>query len=198
MSRLILASASRSRQAMLKAAGVVFTVQAADLDEQALTRELLSQGKSADAVARALAEEKALAVSRLNPGDTVLGGDSVLALDRELIGKSPDMASLRTTLRGLSGKTHFLISAAALARNGEAVWHHASQARMTMRRLSEAFLDDYLAREGDALLGSVGGYHFEGIGAQLFDAAEGDYFSILGLPLLPVLKELRALGLLPR
>jgi septum formation protein len=197
MSRLILASASRSRQAMLKAAGVEFTVQAADVDERALTRDLLSQGKDGMAVALALAERKALTVSRLNPGDLVLGGDSVLALGSELIGKSPDLAALRAELTRLSGKTHFLISAAALARDGQLIWHHAAQAHMTVRRLSEAFLDDYLAREGEAVLGSVGGYHFEGPGAQLFESAEGDYFSILGLPLLPVLKELRAQGWLP-
>ena len=197
MSRLILASASSSRQAMLKAAGVAFAVQAADIDERALTQELLLKGKDASVIAIALAEQKALAVCRRNPGDTVLGGDSILALGSELIGKSPDLASLRATLRHLSGKTHLLISAAALAKDGQVVWHHVSKARMSMRSLSDAFLDDYLAREGEALLGAVGGYHFEGRGAQLFDAAEGDYFSVLGLPLLPVLKELRARGWLP-
>jgi septum formation protein len=173
---------------------VDFVVQAASIDERSLARELLSQGKDAGAIALALAEQKAIAISRQNPGDLVLGGDSVLALEGELINKSPDLASLRAELRRLSGKTHFLISAAALAQDGQAIWHHIASARMTMRTLSDAFLDDYLAREGDALLGSVGGYHFEGLGAQLFESAEGDYFSILGLPLLPVLNELRAQG----
>lgn len=182
---------------MLKAAGVDFTVQAASIDENALTRELLSQGKDGSPIALALAEQKALAVSHQNPGDMVLGGDSVLALEGELISKSPDLAALRAELRRLSGKPHLLISAAALARDGLVIWHHVASARMTMRMLSDAFLDDYLAREGEALLGSVGGYHFEGLGAQLFESAEGDYFSILGLPLLPVLKELRAQGWLP-
>jgi septum formation protein len=192
--RLILASASRSRQAMLKAAGVDFMVQAASIDERALATDLLSKGKDAGAIALALAEQKAIAISRQNPGDLVLGGDSVLALEGELINKSPDLASLRAELRRLSGKTHFLISAAALAQGGQVIWRHMASARMTMRTLSDAFLDDYLAREGEALLGSVGGYHFEGLGAQLFESAEGDYFSILGLPLLPVLNELRAQG----
>ena len=181
---------------MLKAAGVKFAVQPADIDEDALTRDLLSQGKSGSIVALALAEQKTLAVSRLNPGDVVLGGDSVLELGSELISKSPNLASLRTELRRLSGKTHFLISAAALARDGKVIWHHVAQARMTMRNLSENFLEDYLAREGEILLGSVGGYHFEGLGAQLFDSVEGGYFTVLGLPLLPVLKELRSLGCL--
>ena len=182
---------------MLKAAGVDFTVQPADIDERAIAGTLLSEGKDASAIALALAEQKALAVSRQNPGDMVLGGDSVLAFGRELISKSPDLVSLKTELRRLSGKTHRLISAAALARGGQVIWRHVEEARMTMRVLSEAFLDDYLARDGEALLGSVGGYHFEGRGAQLFDSAEGDYFTILGLPLLPVLKELRAQGWLP-
>ena len=194
---MILASGSASRQAMLKAAGVNFVVQAADIDERALARELLSQGKDASAVARGLAEQKALAVSRQNSGGMVLGGDSILALESELISKSPDLASLRAELRRLSGKTHLLISAAALARDGQVIWHHVESARMTMRALSDVFLDDYLARAGEAVLGSVGGYHFEGLGAQLFESVEGDYFTILGLPLLPVLKELRVQGLLP-
>ncbi len=179
---------------MLRAACVDFVVQAASIDERALSRKLLAQGGDAGAVALTLAEQKALAVSRQNPGDMVLGGDSVLAREGELINKSPDLASLRAELRRLSGKTHFLISAAALARDDQVIWHHVASARMTMRTLSDAFLDDYLAREGEAVLGSVGGYHFEGLGAQLFESAEGDYFSILGLPLLPVLKELRAQG----
>jgi septum formation protein len=182
---------------MLKAAGVEFVVEAADLDERALTRDLLSQGHQAPAVARALAEQKALVVSGRYPGDLVLGGDSVLAVGDQLISKSPDLASLLAELRLLSGKTHHLISAAALARNGKVTWHHVEEARMTMRQLSEAFLEDYLAREGDVLLGSVGGYRFEGLGAQLFESVQGDYFSILGLPLLPVLKELREEGWLP-
>lgn len=194
MSRLILASASPTRQALLKAAGVDFAVNPARVDEQGVTAGLLSQGKDPGAIARGLAEAKALAISRQNPRDTVLGADSVLVLEGELIDKSPDLKSLRAELARLSGKTHWLISAASLARDGHITWHHVAEARLTMRSLSEAFIDDYLAREGEAVLGSVGGYHFEGLGAQLFDHVEGDYFSILGLPLLPVLKELRAQG----
>lgn len=192
MKPLILASASASRQAMLKAAGVDFKVQSAAIDEPRLTVELLSKGADGGDIARGLAEAKALAVSRSNPGELVLGGDSILALGAELIDKSPDLVTLRTVLRKLSGTTHELISAVALASDGQILWHHAARARMTMRVLSDGFIDDYLAREGEAVLASVGGYHFEGLGAQLFDHVEGDYFTILGLPLLPVLKELRA------
>jgi len=195
VSGLILASGSPARQALLRAAGVEFTIQPANIDEMEATRKLLPEGASG--VALGLAEQKALAVSRLFPGDLVLGGDTVLALGAELIGKSPDLASLRLELLKLSGKSHQLISAAALAQGGKIVWHHVEQARMSMRVLSEAFIDAYLAREGEAVLGSVGGYHFEGLGAQLFDSVQGDYFSILGLPLLPVLKELRAQEWLP-
>ena len=196
MSRLILASASPARQAMLEAAGVSFIVRSAGIPEQRLAAQLLSQGKNPDAIALHLAEQKALTVLQERPCDIVLGADQVLALGSQLIDKSPDLISLRAEMLKLSGRTHYLISAAALARDGQIVWRHVARAGMTMRVLSEAFIDDYLAREGEAVLGSVGGYHFEGLGAQLFDRVEGDYFSILGLPLLPVLKELRTQGCL--
>jgi septum formation protein len=127
-----------------------------------------------------------------------LGGDSVLELGTEILGKSRDMAALRALLRKLSGRTHYLISAAALARDGSAFWRHVDRIRMTVRPLSDSFIDAYLAREGETLLGSVGGYRFEGFGVQLFESVEGDYFSILGLPLLPVLAALRAEGLLEK
>lgn len=194
MSRLILASQSPTRQALLRAACVDFAAVPAALDEAALTANLLAGGKKAGVIALALAEQKALKISHKHLGELVLGGDSVLALGDELIGKSSDLKALRGELARLSGKTHELISAACLVRDGQAVWHHAAHARLTMRVLSDDFLDFYLTHEGEALLGSVGGYRLEGLGAQLFDSIEGDYFSILGLPLLPLLKELRALG----
>lgn len=196
MTGLVLASASASRQALLRAAGVAFAVVPAAIDEPALMRALVAKGASADQVAAELAEQKALEVSNRQPGETVLGGDSVLALDNRILGKSADLAALRSLLLRLSGRDHFLVSAAALARDGEIFWRHVAVARMWVRPLSEAFVDRYLARGGEALLGSVGGYHFEGLGAQLFEKVEGDYFSILGLPLLPVLAALRAEGLL--
>lgn len=196
MRRLVLASTSISRQSLLRAAGVDFSVCAADIDEPALMRGLIARGSDGAAIAESLAGQKALAVSRPRPGEIVLGGDSVLELGTEIIGKSRDLAALRTLLLRLSGRTHHLVSAAALARDGEIIWRHTAKPRMTMRRLSEAFVDAYLAREGEKLLSSVGGYHFEGAGAQLFEKVEGDYFSILGLPLLPVLTALRDQGLL--
>lgn len=196
MSPLVLASASASRQSLLRAAGVDFIAAPADIDEPALMRGLIAGGGDGRAIAEALAGEKAAAVSRQRPGETVLGGDSVLELGPEILGKSRDLAALKALLLRLSGRTHQLISAAALARDGRVLWRHTSVARMTVRPLSEAFLDAYLTREGEKLLSSVGGYHFEGFGAQLFQKVEGDYFSILGLPLLEVLAALRAQGLL--
>jgi septum formation protein len=193
---LVLASASQTRQAMLRAAGVAFTISPADLDEASLMRGLIANGAEAGVVAATLAQQKAIAVSRHAPHQTVLGGDSVLALGGEILGKSQDMAALKRLLLKMSGQTHHLVSSAALARDGHVFWHHTAQSRMTVRHLSESFIDDYLAREGAALLGSVGGYRFEGLGVQLFESVEGDYFSILGMPLLPVLGELRAQGLL--
>lgn len=195
---LVLASASPTRQAMLRAAGVAFTVSPADLNEAALMQDLIAKNADAGVIAAALAQQKAILVARRTPHAVVLGGDSVLALDREILGKCHDLLSLKTLLQKMSGRSHFLLSSAALARDGHVFWHHTARARMTVRHLSEAFIDAYLAREGEALLGSVGGYRFEGFGAQLFEGVEGDYFSILGMPLLPVLAELRALGLLQR
>ncbi|HXS05829.1 MAG TPA: Maf family protein [Rhizomicrobium sp.] len=193
---LILASASATRQAMLRAAGVPFTISPASLNEAALMHDLLANGADAIAVAAALAEQKAILVSRGMPHETVLGGDSVLALGPEILGKSHDLPALKQLLLRMSGRSHYLVSSAALARDGHVFWRHTARVRLMVRHLSEAFIDAYLAKEGTVLLGSVGGYRFEGLGAQLFESVEGDYFSILGMPLLPVLGELRAQGLL--
>ena len=191
---LVLASGSASRKALLAAAGVSFTADPADLDEAALMADLKAAG--AEIMARTLAEQKALAVSRRHPGKTVLGGDSVIAFENEYLSKCTSLDEARVLLTKLSGKAHLLVSAAALARDGALLWAHASPCRMVMRDLSPQFLDDYLAMEGEAILSSVGCYHYEGRGAQLFDRVDGDYFSVLGLPLLAVLARLRKEGLL--
>lgn len=196
MSELVLASASVSRARMLTAAGVPFRVSAADLDETSLIADLWDKGSDAAGIAAALAEQKAVTVSRRSPGALVLGGDSVLAFGPEIISKCLDMAALKTLLQKLSGKTHQLISAASLARDGTPLWHYTGTARLTMRVLSGAFLDDYLAAEGETLLSGVGGYRYEGRGAQLFSQVDGDAFTVLGLPLLPVLAALRGQGIL--
>jgi septum formation protein len=189
-SALVLASGSASRQAMLRAAGVDFSVRPADLDEGGLVARMA--GAPAEAVALALAEAKAKAV----PGDLVLGGDTVISLDGEILSKCSTLAAARALLERMSGRAHLLVSAAALARGGRIVWRHASPVTLTVRPLSPAFLEAYLAAEGPAILSSVGCYHYEGRGAQLFEAVEGDYFSVLGLPLLPLLGALRQEGVI--
>jgi len=191
---LVLASGSASRKMLLTAAGVSFIADPADLDEDRLMAGLKDAG--AEVMARALAEQKALVVSRRHPGQIVLGGDSVIAFGSDYLSKCASLAEARALLLRLSGQTHLLVSAAALARDGALLWAHASPCRMTMRDLSAQFLEDYLAAEGETLLSSVGCYRFEGRGAQLFDRVEGDYFSVLGLPLLPVLAQLRKEGVL--
>jgi len=194
VSALILASGSASRKALLTAAGVDFVADPADLDEDALMAGL--GDAPADMVAQTLATQKALAVSRRHPGVAVLGGDSVIAFEGEHISKCADMAAARALLLRLRGQSHLLVSAAALARDGAVLWATASPCCMTMRDFSPAFLDDYLAACGSAILSSVGCYHYEGRGAQLFSSVEGDYFAVLGLPLLPVLAALRREGVL--
>ncbi len=191
---LVLASGSASRKALLAAAGVAFIADPAELDEDALMAQLA--GEPAQAVAQRLAEEKALHVSRRHPGAVVLGGDSVIAFAGQHIGKCADMAAARALLLRLKGREHLLVSAAALARDGVLLWAHVSPCDMTMRDFSPQYLDDYLQAEGPAILSSVGCYHYEGRGAQLFARVDGDYFSVLGLPLLPVLAALRQQGVL--
>ena len=193
---LVLASASASRKKLLTAAGVDFIADPAELDEEALTARLIRRGADAMKVASELAGQKALSVSRRHPGRLVLGGDSVIEFGGAFLSKCPSMAEARALLHKLSSKEHLLVSAAALARDAALLWTHASPCRMSMRSLSHNFLDHYLAAEGAAILSSVGCYRFEGHGAQLFDKVEGDYFSVLGLPLLPVLAELRKEGVL--
>jgi septum formation protein len=192
--RLVLASGSASRKTLLTAAGVDFIADPADLDEAALMAQLKADGANAERVASELAAQKALHVSRRHPGGLVLGGDSVIAFGEKLLSKCANLDEARALLHEMSGREHLLVSAASLARDGEVLWLHASPCRMHMRDLSPQFLDNYLAHEGRAILSSVGCYHFEGKGAQLFDTVEGDYFSILGLPLLPVLAALRVQG----
>ena len=193
---LVLASGSASRKALLTAAGIVFTADPADLDEDALLTGLRARGADAAGIASELAGRKAAAVSLRHAGQMVLGGDSVIAFGTELLSKCASLKDARILLERLSGHTHLLVSAAALARDGALLWTHASPCRMTMRELGPQFLEEYLLREGEAILSSVGCYHFEGRGAQLFAKVDGDYFSVLGLPLLPVLAQLRKEGLL--
>jgi septum formation protein len=191
---LVLASASTSRARVLSEAGVAFAVQPARIDEDAVK----ASGADGRAVATQLAGLKALAVSASRPGDLVLGADQVLVCAGSVLSKAGTGAEAAAQLRFLRGKPHILISALVLAQGGAVVWRHCDEARLRMRDFSDAFLDSYLEAEGEAVLGSVGCYRLEGPGAQLFESIEGDYFSILGLPLLPLLAALREQGVIPR
>jgi len=197
---IVLASGSRARRELLAAAGVAFTVQAADVNERAIRAELLSKGARVEPrhIAEVLAAAKAQDVSGKRPGSLVIGADQVLALGDELLSKAPTPEAARTTLRKLRGRTHELHSAVAFAERGKIMWARVATARLIMRDFSDAFLDDYLLRAGDRVGQSVGAYELEGLGVQLFERIEGDYFTILGLPLIPLLGELRVRGILAR
>jgi septum formation protein len=193
---MILASGSRFRQKMLGDAGVAFDVILPDLDERALEAPLQQSGATPEDVARVLAEAKAVAVSETAPGRLVLGCDQTLLLGDRVFHKPATMDEAQETIFALSGQTHQLNSAAVLALDGQAVWHHVAVARMTMRALSPAEIGRYCGRAGETILQSVGAYQIEGLGAQLFERIEGDYWTVVGLPLLPVLAALRERGML--
>lgn len=192
----VLASASSSRARILDGARVPFLAVPADIDESALKATLLKQNKTVQEVAKALAAAKAIHISRLRPGDLVLGADQVLEFDGALLSKCADLAAARNLLQRLRGRQHRLISALALAEAGKIVWAHSESAALKMRTFSDTFLDEYLSVEGSAVLDGVGCYRLETMGAQLFEHVEGDYFSILGLPLQPLLAELRLKGVI--
>lgn len=192
--RLVLASKSAARRAMLEGAGVTFSVQVADVDEDAV--KAVHDPADAAGLAVELARVKALAVSRHDPDAWVLGADQTLAFDGGLVSKARSLEEARARLSAMRGKPHALHSGAALARNGQIVWSGVDTALMQVRTFSDAFLDSYLDREGESLLSSVGSYKLEGMGSQLFDRIDGDYFTVLGLPLWPVLTELRRAGVL--
>ena len=196
--KLLLASQSESRRAMLTAAGVPFEPVRSPLDEEAAKLEMRERGLDAGEMALALADAKALAVSAKGIiNGLILGCDQILQCDDgTLLDKAADMGMLADQLRALSGKTHRLFSAAVIIENHEIVWRATESARMTMRSLSDSFIADYLAREGDGLLGCVGGYQIEGRGSQLFERVEGNSFVVQGMPLLPLLAYLRERGVL--
>ena len=192
---LILASQSASRRAMLTAAGVPHEAVAAQVDEQGAMESLVAAGTLPRDLADALAQLKALKVSGLAPGALVLGSDSVVSLpDGSLLDKPVSRADAADHLRRMSGQHHDLYSAAVIAEAGRPVWRHVDRARMHVRVLSEAFIASYLDAEWPAIQGCVGCYRIEGPGAQLFSRIEGSHFTILGLPLLPVLDYLRTRG----
>ena len=193
---LILATASQARRAVLAAAGLRFTAEAAAVDEAAIKEGARAEGIPPGEAAMLLAEAKAQRIARRQPEALVIGADQLLVCEGRWFDKPPDMAAARAQLLALRGRPHELMTAMVCWRGGQRVWQHLARPRLTMRGFSEAFLDAYLALEGEAVLGSVGAYRLEGPGVQLFDAVEGEHSAILGLPLLPLLGFLRQHGVL--
>lgn len=189
---IILASTSTTRQSMLRNAGLNFTAVSPDVDERALF-SANPQWHPAETALR-LAEAKAIDVSRHHPDAFVIGADQVLAMAQTIYGKPHDRTHCRKQLLELRGRAHALISAVVLARAGNAVWTHVDEALLTMRDFSAQFMDGYLDAIGDDCTTSVGGYKIEGLGVQLFKSISGDHFTILGLPLVPLLERLREAG----
>lgn len=192
---LILASASTARRRLLENAGLEFISEAAQVDERQLEQEIPEAERSPSSTAVHLAIAKARAVSLRHPLSMIIGCDQTMSLGPYIFHKATDRSGVERTLRMLRGKTHHLNSAVCLVRNGGVLWNHLSVSAMRMRDFSEQFLQSYIDRNAASVLGSVGCYQLEGEGVQLFEAIEGDYFSILGLPLLPLLDELRKLGI---
>jgi septum formation protein len=191
---LVLASRSKVRQTLLAAAGIPIDVHPADLDEREL--EAQSPSQQPGKVATFLATKKALSVERSNPGRLVLGADQLLAVDGKRFSKPGDRATARAQLLELSGRTHMLYSAIAFVQNASVQFEYVSTARMTMRKFSDRFLDHYLDLVGSAATESVGAYQLEGLGVHLFERVDGEYFTVLGLPLMEVLAFLRQRGCL--
>ncbi|HEX4097988.1 MAG TPA: Maf family protein [Caulobacteraceae bacterium] len=194
MTEVILASTSASRRALLQGAGVVFTARSPGVDESAAKAALLGEGLGPRDIADALAELKAVRIRA--EGALVIGADQTLDFDGELIDKPESLEEARERLRRLRGRPHKLHSGVVVAQGGQPIWREVQTATLWMRPFSDAFLDDYLAREGEDVLRSVGCYRLEDIGVQLFSRIDGDYFTILGLPMLGLLDLLRRHGAL--
>jgi septum formation protein len=193
---VVLASASPSRHRLLADAGLDVTTEAARIDEAEVKAALRAEGADAAQVAETLAELKAQRVARRHPGALVIGADQMLECNGVWFDKPPDLEHAAAHLASLGGRTHELVSCACVVRDGARLWHHRDRARLTMRPLSQDFIASYLTAVGEGALASVGAYQLEGLGAQLFSRVEGDYFTILGLPLLPLLDFLRNNGVL--
>lgn len=195
--RLILASGSATRAAMLRNAGLAFEQIAAPVDEGELKRAMKAEGADAAETAMALAELKARRVSERTPGALVIGADQMLVANGDWLDKPADRAAAKAQLLSLAGTSHRLISAACATVDGECIWGRHEHATLLMRPFGEAFVERYLDAAGEAALNSVGGYQLEGLGAQLFRRVDGDFFVVLGLPLLALLDFLRGRGIVP-
>jgi septum formation protein len=193
---LVLASASQHRRRLLETAGLAFDVLPADVDEAAVKKTLTAAGADAAGIAGRLAQEKALDVSARRPEAVVIGADQVLACEGQLFDKPGCLVAARVQLRRLRGRTHQLHTGVALAYNRSIVWQRNDTATLVMRHFSDAFLESYLIEAGQDIWGTVGAYEIEGIGIQLFECVSGDWATIIGLTMLPLLSELRARGLI--
>ncbi|TYR31445.1 Maf-like protein [Mesorhizobium microcysteis] len=193
---IVLASGSPFRRKMLEDAGLVFEAEKPEIDERAVEAAVEGSGVTPEDLALILAEAKALDISQNRPGALVIGTDQTLSLGDEVLHKPRDMEEARRRLLALSGKAHQLNSAVVLMRDGDVIWSHVGVARLTMRDLEPGFVGRHLSRVGDKALSSVGAYQIEGEGIQLFEKIEGDHFTIVGMPLLPLLAKLRELGAL--
>ena len=194
---LILASSSSTRAALLRAAGVTFEIEPSAVEEARIKRLARATGDSAAACALVLAVEKARVVSARHTGALVIGADQILVADDAWFDKPCDLTEAGVQLRTLRGRSHVLATAVSVLRDGAALWQATSAPRLTMRDFSDAFLDSYIAAEGESLLTAVGGYRIEGRGVQLFSRITGDHFAVLGLPLLELLNFLRLRGVAP-
>lgn len=196
MANLVLASGSPFRKKMLEDAGLVFETQKPEIDERAVEKAVEGSGINPQDLAAILAEAKALDVSQTRSGAIVIGTDQTLSLGDQVLHKPKDMEEARRRLLALSGQTHQLNSAVVLVRDGEVLWRHVGIALLTMRALDPGFVGRHLSSVGDKALSSVGAYQIERQGIQLFERIEGDHFTIVGLPLLPLLAQLRELGVI--
>lgn len=191
--KLVLASSSPFRRMLMENAGLTFEAHAAQIDERAIEAPLEKSGAKPDEVALVLAEAKAEYISRRFSTALIIGSDQTMSLGSQVFHKPEDMTDAANHLHMLAGKTHRLNSAIAIVRNGEVLWRHVAQAELTMRPLTDDFIARYLERVDGKALASVGAYQLEGEGIQLFEKIDGDYFTILGLPMLPLLAKLREL-----
>lgn len=191
--RVILASGSAIRRQLMTDAGLAFEVITKPVDEAAIKDAMLAENARLRDIADALAEAKSMRVSRVEEG-LVIGADQIMVMDNQLFDKPKDMNEARERLKRMRGKTHYLIGAVVICENGAPVWRHMAKTKLTMRDFSDEFLENYLDAEGELVTKSVGAYRFEGLGSQLFSDVEGDFFSILGLSLLPVMEYLRVRG----
>ncbi|WOI53313.1 Maf family protein [Parvularcula sp. LCG005] len=196
MTKIVLASKSLSRQALLSGTGLTFDARASDVDESVIKAAELAKGTSPADIALLLAEAKALACN-VAPDDIVIGGDQVMEFDGRLYDKPLDIAEAKTRLHDMAGREHHLRSGLVLAQGGEIIWRHQDTATLWMRPVTHAELDGYFDVVGDRVLATVGAYELEGPGVRLFERIEGDYFTILGLSVMPLMAALRARGLIP-